>query len=268
MTNSIIKIIKYVLKHIFKLDVIKRPIDDIEYRNQKYILALLNMRLPFKNYQQEDELKFINFCRINASNAYSQNFQDLFVIYILKEKKNGFFVEFGATDGMEINNTFLLEKNYMWEGILAEPAITFHNSLTKNRKAKIDKRCVWTVSGELISFTEIVGTGLSGLINRLTLKLYKDFEIKKYNVETVSLNDLLFFHNAPLEIDFLSIDTEGSEFQILKTLNFNLYKIKIIVVEHNFKPIRNDIFQLLISNGYERKFKNISFQDDWYVLKS
>ena len=69
MTNSIIKIIKYVLKHIFKLDVIKRPIDDIEYRNQKYILALLNMRLPFKNYQQEDELKFINFCRINGINV-------------------------------------------------------------------------------------------------------------------------------------------------------------------------------------------------------
>lgn len=258
---------KYILLYYFKLDIIKRPINDTDYRNQRYFLALLHMRLPVETFQQEEELKFINFCRVNASISFSQNFQDLFVLYTLNYKKHGFFIEFGATNGIEISNTFLLESKYMWDGILAEPAITFYNDLTKNRTAKIDNRCVWTTSRELISFTEILGTGLSGIRSKLSLKGNENFIKKNYNVETISLNDLLVFHEAPLEIDFLSIDTEGSEFQILYTLNFNLYKIKIIIVEHNYKPIRDDIFQLLINNGYERKFKNLSFQDDWYVLK-
>ena len=64
----------------------------------------------------------------------------------------------------------------------------------------------------------------------------------------------------------MSIDTEGSELDILKSFNFNKRKIKIITIEHNFHKNRNEIFLILSSNGYERVHKDISKFDDWYIL--
>ncbi len=90
---------------------------------------------------------------------------------------------------------------------------------------------------------------------------------EKYMVDTISLIDLLNQHNAPKDIDYLSIDTEGSEYEILNAFDFKKYKIKIITCEHNYTPNRDKINLLLTSNGYERKYETISNFDDWYVLK-
>lgn len=88
---------------------------------------------------------------------------------------------------------------------------------------------------------------------------------KNYHVETVSILDLLNEHNAPYEIDYLSIDTEGSEFDILKAFDFKKYNIKIITVEHNFTEMREKIFELLSFYGYKRIFVELSDVDDWYI---
>ena len=88
---------------------------------------------------------------------------------------------------------------------------------------------------------------------------------KKYKVNTISLNDMLAKYHAPDTIDYLSIDTEGSEFEILSSLDYNKYNIKIITCEHNYTPFREKIFELLTSKNYKRKFENLSHWDDWYV---
>lgn len=54
----------------------------------------------------------------------------------------------GACDGVEISNTFVLEKFFDWNGILVEPSKSYHNDLKKNRNWKIDFRCVYNVSGK------------------------------------------------------------------------------------------------------------------------
>lgn len=90
-------------------------------------------------------------------------------------------------------------------------------------------------------------------------------EGKTYDVKTISLLDLLEKYSAPKEIDFLSIDTEGSEFDILSNFDFNKYEIKVITCEHNFTPAREKIFSLLSGNGYARVFEKLSKFDDWYV---
>lgn len=69
----------------------------------------------------------------------SQIFQDLFVLSELDAKRDGFLIEFGATNGVDLSNTFLLEKKYNWKGILAEPAIVWHKNLEKNRNCYIEK---------------------------------------------------------------------------------------------------------------------------------
>lgn len=91
-------------------------------------------------------------------------------------------------------------------------------------------------------------------------------QYEQYLVNTISLDDLLTQHNINSDIDYLSIDTKVSEYDILKAYSFNR-KIKIITVEHNGNKYRNDIFNLLTRNhGYSRILTDISKYDDWYVL--
>ncbi len=77
--------------------------------------------------------------------------------------------------------------------------------------------------------------------------------------------DLMAESNAPLNPDYLSIDTEGSEFEILSHFDFGRYPFKVITCEHNFTPMREKLHDLLTSAGYVRKFESASQFDDWYV---
>ena len=196
----------------------------------------------------------------------SQIGQDLFVAALHNGKKNGYFVEFGATDGIGLSNTYMLEKNFSWSGIVAEPGKNWHSELKANRSCKIDLRCISDVSGKQIAFYESDSPELS-TISGLEKS---DSNIRKlkdsYIVETVSLNDLLSHHKAPKVIDFLSIDTEGSELSILENFNFENYKFAIIVCEHNFTQNRVKIFNLLAAKGYKRVWHEFTQFDDWYIL--
>ena len=85
-------------------------------------------------------------------------------------------------------------------------------------------------------------------------------------VDTVSLTDLLNEHNAPAYIDFISIDTEGSEFGILEHFDFSRYQFGLIVVEHNYETEKREkLLSLLSKNQYKRIFPDFSSEDDWYV---
>src|SRR6185312_2847612 len=209
---------------------------------------------------------FINFCSDKVLKSKSQIFQDLFILYFFKGKKNGFFVEFGATNGVDLSNTFLLEKDYEWKGIVAEPGRVWESELKKNRNCYIDTHCVWTTSGNTMKFNETTTAELSSLhlFSNEDFLSSQRIQHATYDVTTVSLNDLLLNYKAPFEIDYLSIDTEGSELEILQAFDFEKYCIKVITVEHNFTLKRQQIFELLSAKGYQRVFTKISLFDDWY----
>lgn len=202
----------------------------------------------------------------------SQLRQDLFVLWKLNFKENGFFVEFGAGNGVHLSNTWLLEKHFGWTGILAEPARHFHSQLKKSRsKSYLEKACVWRASGLHLKFLETRSPELSTL-SEYQLQdshfLKRSLPKSEYQVETISLIDLLMKYDAPQRIDYLSIDTEGSEFEILKEFDFRKYTFSIITVEHNYTAKRESIFQILSSHGYQRVLTEISKFDDWYVHNS
>jgi FkbM family methyltransferase len=201
------------------------------------------------------------------SSSKSQLHQDLFVLSQLNFKRSGFFVEFGATNGVDLSNSYLLEKFYGWTGILAEPAKVWHESLKNNRDARIDWRCVWNVSGSTIMFEECLEPEYSTLSSFKDADSHKTIRAnsKQYGVETVSLIDLLRENNAPNHIDYLSIDTEGSEYEILSAFDFSSHSFGVITCEHNYTPNREKIHALLTSHGYVRKFESSSQFDDWYV---
>ena len=197
----------------------------------------------------------------------SQLGQDLFVLSELEFKTNGYFVEFGATDGVNGSNSCMLEKEFGWSGILSEPAKRWHKSLFGNRNCSIETDCVWRESNQTVTFHE-ADFGELSTIDTFSSSDYREQERKRgqrYDVKTISLEDLLGRYEAPPEIDYLSIDTEGSEYEILNSFDFDKYRIKIITCEHNFTPQRDKIFALLTSKGYKRKYESVSKVDDWYV---
>lgn len=157
---------------------------------------------------------------------------------------------------------------------MAEPAKIWHHALRNNRTAAIETDCVWRETGETLLFNEVSNKKHNGALSTLDSftnvdnhARVRNIASKKYNVKTISLSDMLKRHNAPREIDYLSIDTEGSEFQILNSFNFDEYDIKIITCEHNYTPVREKIHSLLTRSGYDRKYSEFSQWDDWYVKR-
>lgn len=195
----------------------------------------------------------------------SQLGQDIWALEQHSYKRDGFFVEFGATDGILLSNTYLLEKLFGWKGLCAEPNPKYFEKLQTNRQCVVANSCISATTGEEVEF--IFADEYGGIASYAAADSHANKrsayanEFGKAVLQTISLHDFLVKHNAPRKIDFLSIDTEGSEFDILNTFPFDQWDIKCITVEHNYSEAREKIYKLLTSNGYERK--TVQF-DDWY----
>jgi FkbM family methyltransferase len=179
----------------------------------------------------------------------SERYQDVFALLLSGGKRNGFFVEFGACDGLAASNTLSLERNFGWRGILAEPDIFWHERLSANRTARIDKRCVSSVTGGKLEFYQSDRPGNSSSDKE---HAYLGKIVQSYTVETVSFLDLLRDHDAPRFIDFLSVDTEGHEKEVFTNFDFEQYKFGFICVEQHEQLSTEDSVQpLLEAAGYK-----------------
>ncbi|MRD46832.1 FkbM family methyltransferase [Caenimonas koreensis DSM 17982] len=255
--------------HFVGIDVRKHvPVTSNYPSHAEVFKALVALRYGYQRTGQHDDAsRFLDFCSDHLAQSQAQLLQDLFVLYQTGSKREGFFVEFGATDGVSINNTVLLERQYGWRGILAEPARSWREALKQNRTCTISTDCVWHTSGAVLAFNETADKEYSTLAELSTSDYHHRSRAggERYEVKTVSLVDLLDQSNAPKTIDYLSVDTEGSELDILRAFDFDKYDIRLITVEHNFTPNRELIHDLLSRHGYRRKFEAFSSFDDWYV---
>lgn len=199
--------------------------------------------------------------------------QDLFALIESRsnpESRTPFFVDIGASDGVRFSNTWLLEQHLGWQGIAVEPPRCWRQSLHSNRSCTVDTYAVFSTSGQNLLFLEVSNAKgyreLSGLASTSwseERKRERQADPTSYQVQTISLIDLLSSRKAPKFIDFLSIITEGSELAILQAFDFEAYKFGSICVEHNYNAkTRNAIQVLLASNGYQRKHVNASAWDD------
>lgn len=207
---------------------------------------------------------FIRYNNEGFKNSYSQIGQDIAVLEYYKNKEGGYFVEVGAADGIDLSNTYLLETKYKWKGICVEPIPEQYEKLVANRpNSKCSNDAVYYKGGLTLEF-DIANNGilLSGITENIDAhKKLVDENKRTINVKTITLTDLLDQYEAPNFIEYLSLDTEGSEYEILKDFNFDKYKFGLIDVEHNFiEPRRSQIRDLLLSNGYEYVREN-NFDD-------
>lgn len=188
---------------------------------------------------------------------YSQYNQDKIVYDLFfKNKKNGTFVEIGASGQ---SNCYFFEKNLGWNGLAIDGYKACYQAIKEYRKCTVLYKILSNESGE-DEFIEIkgFGIGLSGLVSKMSeqqklrikkiltketthnTKENKGAKIRK--VKTEKLSDVLKEHNIT-HIDFLSIDTEGSEIDILSTVDFDKVNIDVITIEDNYNnPIYTSFF--------------------------
>lgn len=169
--------------------------------------------------------------------------QDLLVADLLGNKRGGVFVDIGANDGVTISNTCFLEKELGWSGIAIEPIPSVFEKLKSARNCTLVNGCVTTEPGTG-KFFEVVGgpNMLSTLaihnIGLTARRLRKNAvrhnaEIREIEVPCFTFAQLAEKHGVH-EIDFLSVDTEGGELEILKSIDFSRFPTKIISVENNY----------------------------------
>lgn len=221
-------------------------------------------------------LEFYSYLLKHRKISKSQLFQDLFVQFIHNDKTNGTFLEFGATDGVSLSNSLMLENKFEWFGVLAEPSPQWHAKLFKNRpNATILTECIYSETGKKLDFF----VSEAGVLS--TLEEFRESDISsmpgntrarnasgyKCEVNSISLNDVILKYFDGTKIDYMSVDTEGSELLILKHFDFARYAPKVVTVEHNFTDSEQELDDLFFQNNYQRFFKGFSQFDAWYVLQ-
>ena len=174
-------------------------------------------------------------------NYNGQVLQDKYVVSVLKNKRNGFFLEIGSNDPKNINNSYVLEKELDWNGIMVE----YNASWLPRYKDERSKSLI--------------------VINDAT---------------KVKYIDLLKSINAPMNIDYLQIDLEVDNKSTLETLEildetvFNEYKFATVTFEHdiyrgNYFDTRENSRNIFLSRGYILVFPDvrngINPFEDWYV---
>ena len=221
-------------------------------------------------------IDFIKFIKVNKKKIRSQLYQDIFASFVVNDKFNKTYLEFGATNGIDLSNTYILENEFSWSGSLAEPDQNWIDDLRKNRpNSNIISKCIWSTSGKKLNFFSSNTHVLSSLddfkysdINSMpgnTAARVK--EGKNYQVETISLNDVIFNYFGGKTPSYISIDTEGSEFEILNSFDFTKYQPIIFTIEHNFTDLQKKIDDLMKKNNYLRIFRDLTLFDAWYIHK-
>jgi FkbM family methyltransferase len=190
--------------------------------------------------------------------SYSFEGQDMIALSILRNvNKKGLYIDVGSGHPIKENDTYALYK-MNWRGILVEPLLTY-NSLYKKHRPKdfIFNNLIGRGGDSDVKNFYIFSKKFLSTSDTYYWRKYKKKEklLKVKKIKSLSLNDLLnTFKKKSLNIDFLKIDTEGNEFEVLKNLNLNVYRPKLIQVEikdFNLNLCRkNKIFKYLIKNNY------------------
>lgn len=192
--------------------------------------------------------KQVNYRNLNLSKVFSlKEFLDNKTTYSLKDCLNipldiklkdylsyprGYFIEIGSYDGVKQSNTKIFEEFFGWSGILVEPSYESFLKCKENRPNSIVNNYAIVDNDNLTEIEGDFNGHILGSINGSRLNKKN----KLVSVKCITLNNLLKLHNVK-KIDLLCIDTNGNEINIIKNLNFNMYKPKFILIQLNPKYI-------------------------------
>ena len=207
----------------------------------------------------------------NERKLYSQDNQD-YIIHknFFKDKKDGFFCDIGGNHPININNTLYFEQ-LGWTGIAFEPLPHMSELWQKNRKAKLFPFAL-SDTNKNVTFTVVKDTtGWEDMLSFIkeTRDVKYDYKTEEIEIETKVFKDIMGRENITY-IDYLSLDVEGHELNILQGIDFEKVQINVLTVENN--PPENqwygdeNIRTLLINNNFVLWGRIVGL-DDIYVHK-
>jgi len=195
-----------------------------------------------------------------------------FAIEYFNKKKDLFFVDVGAYDGITWSNSISLEENYGWSGLCIEANPIAYQKLFKCRKNKTfnyalsdkeEEMIFWAISGYCEMLSGFLDLYDEKHIQRINSEIQKyGGYINKIKIKSKKLQTILD-DNLINQVDYLSIDTEGAELSILKGINFSKTNISLISAENN--NYNNDVEIFLKEKGYKKIVKICG--DDFYERK-
>ena len=191
----------------------------------------------------------------------SQDNQDKYLeTNIFKGYKNGIYVDVGAHDGVTINNTLYFEKNNNWTGINIEPLKKVFDKLVSNRPTNINLNCaVCNNDGETeficnTGYTEMISGIKDTFDNRHFQRLENENRQMGSTTEIIKVNtnklETIFDKNNISKVNYLSIDVEGAEFEVIKSINFDKVFIDVIGFENNYDDTSKPIINYLKQKNY------------------
>lgn len=170
---------------------------------------------------------------------YSQHGEDKLIEQFFPKNYQGVCIEVGAYDGIGGSNTYHFEKKG-WRCLCIEPNPQAFEKCSQIRKECYNS-CIGKDDKENVEFTIFhLDTGESAISSlEPDWRLIESHShliktVSKCNVEVRSLNSLLDDLDYPTDIDFISIDTENTELDVLRGIDLNKYNVKLLVIENNF----------------------------------
>jgi len=187
---------------------------------------------------------------LSSGQFKGQKHQDKWVLFhALPLMENGYFLDLAAADGITHSNTYVLEKHFGWGGLCIEPNPAFYNQLLQNRDCLADSSVV-SDKHEILKF-RIDNGQLGGIVaedtdNSMQIRGDQLPNAQIISLEAKTINEILAQNDAPKQIDYFSLDIEGSEERVISTLDFSSYQFKCITIE---RPTRK-VNEVLFDNGY------------------
>ncbi len=189
---------------------------------------------------------------------YSNDGQDCFIYEHFHSifPKKGCYVDVGAKDGVRTSNTCFFERYLKWEGICIEPNPVSFFPCQENRSSPVLPLAI-AKEQKKVDFFCCPIPGLSGIIEKYETE-YLDRFCYKNELKNKTSKSIIQVQTMPLQplldmfgfthVNLLDIDTEGGEFEILQTVNYEKIKIDLINVENCFN--KHIIRDFLISKGF------------------
>jgi len=198
----------------------------------------------------------ILYSRIFRKKKFALNGIDEFLVSHLPKK--GFYIEIGGNDGVTQSNTYLMGTSKSWSGILIEPNYSKYLLCKKFRPRDV------VVNAACVSFhfkKEFIYLSNANLESSI---IQNDLSNEKFIAPATTLTQILDSCGAPQNIDFLSLDVEGAELEVIKGLDFAKYKIKTILFEE-----RGDTknMQVFLENCHYKLVKQLTHHDYVYELE-
>lgn len=222
-------------------------------------MRILGMDLKIKliNARFNDLCKIDQVKQKKILGSHSQYLEDIFLESLFKDKERGFYVDIGANDPDEINNTKIFYERG-WSGINVEPNVNLYNKLCLVRKNDINLNVGIAAECGDMTFYELEPDTLSTFSEesvRDNMKIYKARFVANTSVKVITLKKLFEEYCHGRSIDFMSIDSEGLEKQILCSNDWKRYRPVAIVIELN-QDSDGSVIDCLIKNDYSLIYTN------------